>query len=130
MATSLLTPRPMPERRLAVAAGGAVVAFALPVFLLADWRLDAWALGGVLWAASQALGLLFARVGIHEPTLRGSGVVAFGSMARGILLVLAAIAVATSDPDVAVAGALVYAAAYTFELALSLTLYFSGGARR
>jgi hypothetical protein len=31
---------------------------------------------------------------------------------------------------VAVAGALVYAAAYSLELALSLTLYFQGEARR
>jgi 4-hydroxybenzoate polyprenyltransferase len=124
------TPRPMPERRLPVVAGGALVALALPVFLVADWPLDGWALGAVLWGASQLLGLVFARVGIGEPSLRGSGVVAFGMMTRGILLVLVAIAVATTDPGLAVAGALVYALAYTFELALSLTLYFSGGPPR
>jgi hypothetical protein len=126
----LLTPRPMPERRLPVVAGGMVVALALPIFLLAGWRVEGWALGAVLWAGSQALGLLFARVGIGEPNLRGSGVVAFGMMARGILLALAAIAVAVTEPYLAVAGALVYAAAYTFELATSLTLYFAGSPRR
>ena len=129
MAT-LLTPRPAPERRLAVVAGAMVVAFALPLFLLAGWRLEGWGLGALLWAASQLLGLLFARAGIGEPTLRGSGVVAFGMMARGILLMVAAIAIAATDPYLAAAGALVYAVAYSTELATSLALYFSGEARR
>ncbi len=128
MAT-LLSPRPMPERRLPVLAGGTVLVLALPVFLVAGWRVQGWALGAVLWVAGQLLGLVFARVGIGAPTLRSSGLVAFGMMARGILLVLVAIAVATTDPHLAVAGALVYAVAYTLELALSLTLYFAGGAK-
>lgn len=128
MAT-LLSPRPLPGRRLPVAAGAIAVAFSLPIFLLAGWRVQGWALGAVLWLAGQALGYLFDRVGIHEPTLRGSGVVAFGMMARGILLMVVAIAVAASDPGLAVAGALVYAAAYSLELGLGLTLYFSGGPR-
>jgi hypothetical protein len=125
MATALV-PRPLPARRLPVAAGGGTIAFALAVFLLVGWSLRGWALGAVLWLASQALGVLFDRVGIHEPTLRGSGFVAFGMMTRGILLMLVAIAVAVSDPDLAVAGALVYAAAYTVELVFSLALYFAG----
>lgn len=125
MAT-LLTPRPLPARRLPAAAGALAVAFSLPVFVLAGWRIEGWALGAVLWLASQALGLLFDRVGIHEPTLRGSGIVAFGMMTRGILLVLVAVAVASSDPRLALAGALVYAFAYTLELVFSLLLYFGG----
>jgi hypothetical protein len=123
---TMLSPRPLPARKLPVAAGGLVLAFALPVFVLAGWELRGWALGTVLWLASQALGFLFDRIGIHEPTLRGSGVVAFGMMTRGILLMLAAIAVAVSDPELAVAGALVYAFAYSVELGLSLVLYFGG----
>jgi hypothetical protein len=109
-----------------VAAGALAVAFALPLFVLAGWRIEGWALGAVLWLASQALGLLFDRIGINEPTLRGSGVVAFGMMTRGIVLMLAALAVAVSDPRLAVAGALVYAMAYTLELVFSLLLYFGG----
>lgn len=126
MPGTVLTPRPLPERRIPLVAGGAVVALALPIFLVAGWRVQGWALGAVLWAASQLLGLLFARVGIGEPNLRGSGIVAFGMMARGILLMVVAVAVAASDPHLAIAGALVYAAAYSVELGLSLTLYFSG----
>jgi hypothetical protein len=129
MAT-LLTPRPMPARRLPVAAGAVVLAVALPVFALAGFDLRGWALGAVLWVASQALGLLFDRVGIGEPNLRGSGVVAFGMMTRGILLVLVAVVVATQNPELAVAGIVVYALAYTVEFALGLALYFSGAPRR
>jgi hypothetical protein len=123
---TMLSPRPLPARKLPVAAGGLVLAFALPVFVLTGWDLRGWALGAVLWLASQALGALFDRIGIHEPTLRGSGVVAFGMMTRGILLMLVAIAVAVSDPELAVAGALVYGFAYSVELGLSLLLYFGG----
>jgi hypothetical protein len=125
MAT-MLSPRPMPARRLPVMAGGLVVAFSLPIFLLAGWTFRGWALGAVLWLASQALGLLFDRIGINEPTLRGSGVVAFGMMTRGIIVMLVALALAVSNPDLALAGALVYAFAYSVELALSLVLYFGG----
>jgi hypothetical protein len=124
--TTMLTPRPLPARRYPVAAGALVVAFALPVFLATGWRLQGWALGAVLWLGGQALGLLFDRIGIHEPTLRGSGAVAFGMMTRGILVVLVAIAVAVGDPQLAAAGALVYALAYTLELVFALLLYFGG----
>ncbi len=55
----------------------------LPVFLIAGWPVRGWALGAVLWVGSQLLGLVFARAGIGEPTLRGSGFVAFGMMGRG-----------------------------------------------
>jgi hypothetical protein len=128
MAT-FLTPRPLPARRLPVAAGTLVIAFSLPVFVLAGWRIEGWLLGAVLWLGSQALGVLFDRIGIHEPTLRGSGVVAFGMMLRGILLMVVAIAVAASDPRLALAGALVYALAYTLELVFSLLLYFGSQPR-
>jgi hypothetical protein len=113
-----------------VIAGGAVVALALPIFLVAGWPVRGWVLGAVLWVASQLLGVVFSRVGIGEPNLRGSGVVAFGMMTRGILLMIVALAVAVTDPELAIAGALVYAAAYSVELGLSLTMYFSGEAKQ
>jgi hypothetical protein len=122
----MLSPRPLPGRRLPVIGGALVVAFSLPVFVLADWSLRGWALGTLLWLASQALGLLFDRIGIHEPTLRGSGVVAFGMMTRGIVVILVALVLAVNNPELALAGALVYAFAYSVELALSLVLYFGG----
>lgn len=126
---SLLTPRPLPDRRLPTVAGGLVVALALPVFLAAGWAVTGWALGAGLWAAGQVLGFVLSRAGIAEPTLHGSGIAAFGMMGRGIALMVVAIAIAAVDPSLALAGALVYAAGYSVELALSLTTYFSGSAR-
>jgi hypothetical protein len=126
---TVLAPRPLPNRRVAVIAAGLLIGLALPVFLVAGWRVAGWALGAALWVASQALGVALDRVGIGEPTLRGSGLVAFGMMGRGIFLMVGLIAIAVVDPRLALAGALVYAAAYTVELVLSLTLYF-GGERR
>src|SRR5215218_10270865 len=104
--------------------GGALVALALPVFLLAGWDVRGWALGALLWAGSQLVGLLLNKVGIGEPTLRGSGIAAFGMMGRGIALVLILLAVAVANPTLALEGALVYAAAYSAELIMSLALYF------
>lgn len=123
---ALLTPRALPDRRMPMIAGTLVVLIALPVFLAAGWRIESWALGAGLWVASQVLGFLFARAGIGAPKLSGSGVVAFGMMSRGIVLMVVAIVVAAFDPTLALGGALVYAAAYTVELALSLTAYYSG----
>ena len=130
MPSALFTPRPLPERRIAVVAGGLVAVLALPVFLAAGWRVGGWALGIGLWTASQTLGLVFSRAGIGQPTLAGSGIVAFGMMTRGIVLMVAAIAIAAIDPGLALAGALVYAASYSVELVLSLTLYFTGSTKR
>lgn len=127
---AILTPRALPDRRMPVIAGALVVAIALPVFLAAGWGLGGWALGAGLWVASQALGFVFARVGIGSPGLAGSGVVAFGMLGRGIALMVVAIVVAAFDPQLALGGALVYAAAYTVELALSLTAYYSGSPER
>jgi len=127
---AILTPRPMPERRTPIMLGGAVIALALPVFLLAGWDVRGWALGALLWAGSQIIGILLNKAGIGEPTLRGSGIAAFGMMGRGIVLVLILIAVAVSNPSLALAGALTYAAAYSVELAASLTIYFQGTPRR
>lgn len=124
------TPRPLPDRRVPLVAGALVVALALPVFLAAEWRVAGWALGAGLWAASQVIGLLVGRAGIGAPSLRGSGVAAFGTFGRGIALMVVVIVVASFDPSLALAGALVYAAGYSVELALSLTVYFSGTPRR
>jgi hypothetical protein len=119
----------LPERRLPVLAGGLVVVLALPVFLAAGWDVAGWALGAALWAAAQIVGIVLARRGIGTPTISGSGVVAFGMLSRGIVLMVALIVVAAFDAELALGAALVYAAGFTTELALSLTSYYSGGSR-
>ena len=127
---ALFSPRAMPDRRIPVIAGGLAVLLALPVFLVADWRLGGWVLGAVLWAGSQAFGFLLNKAGIGPtPSLKSSGVAAFGSMSRGIVLMVILFAVALSDKELGVAAALVYALGFTVELALGLTLFYSNPAK-
>ena len=124
------TPRPMPNRLAPALAGAAVVALALPVFALAGWPLRGWALGAVLWLVAQALGALLARLPLGADNLAAAGVVGIGMMFRPVAVMVVAIAVAaTSDAAVGVAAALVYALAYTLELAVALTSYFGAESR-
>jgi hypothetical protein len=118
-------PRPVPSRLAATAAGAAVVALALPIFLVAGWRLAGWAIGAVLWLGAQGIGLLLARVRPSAANLAASGVLAFGMMARAIALLVVLLVVASSDARLGLAAALVYAAAYTAELAVGVATYFA-----
>ncbi|MFN2627490.1 MAG: hypothetical protein ABR569_02485 [Gaiellaceae bacterium] len=120
------TPRPVPGRLLPALGGGLVLALALPVFLVADWRLAGWALGAVLWLAALALDLLLTRVKNRSGSLAASGVQAFGLFFKAVGLLVVLLAAAVTDPQLAAAAAVVYVLAYTFELALSLFAYFGG----
>jgi hypothetical protein len=117
------TPRPMPNLRSSILAGGVVILLALPVFLAAGWRLNGWLLAATLWLAGQAFGILLTRLGAMG-NLAASGLSGVGMMLRSIAVGVVILAVAASDPWVGLAAALTYALAYTAELALSLALYF------
>jgi hypothetical protein len=119
-------PRQAPQTTLPSIAGTAVVALALPVFLLAGWSVRGWALGAVLWVASLAFGLLLHRLHTRTGNLAAAGVAAFGMMFRAIAVMVVAFAAAVSDPWLGVAAALVYALGYTAELGLSLIAYYTG----
>jgi hypothetical protein len=123
-ATTLGAPRPVPGRLLPAVAGGLVIALALPIFLLAGWRLSGWAIAAVLWVGVQALGLLLARIRPSPDNLAASGVLAFGMMGRVLAVLVVLVAVAASDGKLALAAALVYALAYTAELAVSVASYY------
>jgi hypothetical protein len=123
------TPRPKPSRFAPSLAGAAVIALALPVFLVAGWPLRGWALGAVLWIAAQALGALLARLPLGADNLAAAGVVGIGMMFRPVAVMVVAIAVATADASLGVAAALLYARAYTLELTVSLVTYFGSPAR-
>ena len=123
-ATALGAPRPVPGRLLPVVAGGAVIALALPIFVLADWRLAGWGIAAVLWVGVQALGLLLTRIKPSPDNLAASGVLAFGMMGRVLAVLVVLVAVAASDGKLALAAALVYALAYTAELAASVATYY------
>jgi hypothetical protein len=118
------TPRAAPSRLLPAIAGALVIALALPIFLAAGWPLAGWALGAVLWLAAQALSLLLTRLRPGSGNLAASGVVGISMMFRAVAVGVVVIAVAATDPALAVSAALVYALAYTLELALSLLSYF------
>jgi hypothetical protein len=124
------TPRPLPPRMLPIVAGGAVIALALPIFLLAGWPLRGWTLGAVLWVAAQALALLLARLKLGADNLAASGVVGIGMSFRAIAVMVVVIAVAAADAELGLAAGLLYAFAYTLELAVSLVTYFGGAPTR
>ncbi len=129
MRAELMTPRPVPGRLLPLAGGAFVIALALPIFLIADWRIAGWGLAAVLWVAMQVTGLLIARLRGSVGSLASSGVLAFGLMFRSVVVLVVLVAVAVSDSHLALAGALTYALAYTFELGLSLFTYFAASPR-
>ena len=123
------TPRPVPSRVLPLAAAATIIALALPVFLIAGWPVAGWALGAVLWVGGELLGALLARVKSGSASVAGSGVMGVGMMFRGIVVMaVLLLVVATGDTSVGVSAALLYAAAYTLELVLSVTAYFGSEA--
>ena len=124
-ATALGAPRPVPGRLLPVAAGAAAVVLALPVFALARWPLTGWGLAAVLWLGYQAVGVLLARIRPSADNLAASSVLAFGMMGRLLAVLVVLVAVAASNRDVGLAAALLYALAYTVELAVSLGGYYA-----
>jgi hypothetical protein len=120
------TPRPIPGRLLPAVGGALVLLLALPVFLIAGWRIEGWALGAVLWVATQALSVLMARLQERGGNLAAAGVQGFSLFFKAIALLVVLVAVAASDAHLAVAAALTFALAYTCELGLSLVTYFGG----
>jgi hypothetical protein len=123
------TPRPLPDQRVPLVAGGLVVALALPIFLAAGWDLRGWAIGATLWAGSRALAALLTHVRGGMGNLAGSSVVGFGMTFRAVAVMVVILAVAATDARLALAATLLYALAYTMELGVSLALYFSGEPR-
>ena len=123
------TPRPEPGHLLPAVAGAAVLATALPLFLILDWPFTGWVLAAVLWIGVHLLDLVLARARKPASNLAGSGVQAFGVFFKAIALLAVLVATAAAHPHVAVAAAVTYALAYTFELGLSLATYFTGATR-
>ena len=119
------TPRPVPSRFMPVVASGALIALALPVFVVAGLPLRGWALAAVLWVAAEAVGLLLSRLSLGADNLAASGVRGVGMMFRSVAVMVVIIVVAASNPAVGVSAGVLYALAYTLELALSLTTYFT-----
>ena len=123
---TLTEPRQAPPALLPAVAGGIVIAIALPIFLLAGWRVTGWALGAVLWVGSEALGWVLTRLRSRTGNLAAAGVVAFGMLFRAIAVMVVVFAVAVSDKWLGLAAALTYAAGYSATFGLQLIAYFTG----
>jgi hypothetical protein len=118
------TPRPIPGRLLPALGGATVLLLALPVFLLADWDVAGWALGAVLWFALEAIELVLTRLRERTANVAASAVLAFGLTFKAVAVLAVLVAAAATHPRLAVAAAIVYVLAYTFQLGLSLVTYF------
>ena len=127
MVGGLLTPRPAPPRLLPAVGGTVVLVLALPVFLLAGWPLTGWALAAVLWLGVHALDVL-ARTQGADGNLAASAVQVFALLFKLLGLLVVLVAALAARPSLAVAAALTYALAFTFELGLSLAAYYGNAA--
>lgn len=123
------TPRPVPSRLAPALAGTGLIALALPVFAIAGWPLRGWALAAVLWLGAQALALLLTRLPLGDGNLAASGVRGIGMGLRAFIVGIPLVAVTVADSRVGVAAALLYALAYTLELAVSLITFFGSEAK-
>jgi hypothetical protein len=119
------TPRPEPGKLAPAIGGGAVVALALPLFAVAGWPLRGWLLAAVLWSGALGFSLLLARLPGDPGNLAAASMRGIGTTSRALLVGIPLVTVTVADQEVGVSAALVYAVAFTVELALALVTYFS-----
>jgi hypothetical protein len=123
------TPRPVPSRLAPTIASGTVVALALPVFAVAGWPLEGWALAAVLWGAAQLFAFVLTRLSNDPDNLAAAGMRGIGTTSRGLLVGIPLVAVTVADERVGIAAAVVYALAFSVELAVGLVTYFAAEAK-
>ena len=123
------TPRPLPSRLAPIVAGGTIIVLALPVFAIAGWPLRGWALAAVLWAASEIVAFLLARLPDSPDNLAAAGMRGIGTTSRALLVGIVLVIVTVSNESVGLAAALLYAMAFTVELGVGLATYFGGEAK-
>ncbi len=124
-----MTPRPVPGRLVPALAGSIVVALALPFFLAAGWPVSGWVLAATLWVAGQAFAWLLTRLPLDAGNLAAAGMRGIGTSFRAMAIGIPLVVVAVADERVGIAAALLYAFAFTVELAVSLVTYFGSEAR-
>jgi len=123
------TPRPLPSRIGPTVAGGTIIALALPIFAIAGWPLQGWALAAVLWVAAEVFALVLARLPNGPDNLAAAGMRGIGTTSRGLLVGIVLVVVTVSNETVGIAAAILYAIAFTAELGVGLATYFGGEAR-
>ena len=118
------TPRPIPSRLAPTLAAGTLIALALPVFAVAGWPLKGWLLGATLWLAALAFSLLLARLPRDPGNLAAASMRGIGTSSRALLVGIPLVAVTVANESVGVSAAILYALAFTVELAVGLVSYF------
>ena len=126
--TLFSTPRPEPGHLLPALGGALLILLALPIFVVFHLSVAGWAVAAVLWCAVHGIDLVLAQARTRAGTLAASGVQSFGLFFKAIGLLVVLLVAAVANPHLAVAAALTYALAYTFELGLSIVTYL-GAAR-
>ena len=123
------TPRPLPSRLAPTIAGGTIIALALPIFAIAGWPLDAWALAAVLWVASEIFAAVLTRLPNSPDNLAAAGMRGIGTTSRALLVGIVLVIVTVSNETVGLTAAVLYAIAFTVELGVGLATYFGGEAK-
>ncbi len=123
------TPRSVPSRIAPTVAGGTIVAFALPVFAIAGWPLSGWALAAVLWLGAEIFAAALGRLSGDPDNLAAASVRGIGTTSRALLVGIPLVAVTISNEAVGLSAAILYALAFTAELAVGLATYFGGETR-
>jgi hypothetical protein len=123
------TPRPIPGRLVPALAGSAVIALALPVFAVAGWPLAGWTFAAVLWVAAQVFAWLLTRLSLDAGNLAAAGMRGIGTSFKAIAVGIPLVAITVSDERVGIAAALLYALAFTLDLAVSLLTYLGSEAQ-
>ena len=83
----------------------------------------------VLWVAAQAFAWLLARLSLDAGNLAAAGMRGIGTSFKAVAVGIPLVAVTVSDESVGLAAALLYALAFTLELAVSLVTYFGEEAK-
>jgi len=122
------TPHPVPSRLAPAAAGTVVIVLALPVFVIAGWPLSGWVLATVLWLAGQALAAVLTRLPLGTGNVAAVGMRGIGTSFRAFAVGIPLVAVTITNERVGIAAVVLYALAFTLELAVSLLAYFGGEA--
>ena len=123
------TPRSVPSRLAPTIAGGLVIFLALPVFAVAGWPLEGWALAAVLWVAAEVFALVLARLPGGADNLAAAGMRGIGTTSRALLVGIPLVIVTVSNESVGIAAAGLYAVAFTVELAVGMMTYFGTEAK-
>jgi hypothetical protein len=91
--------------------------------------MSGWALAAVLWAGGQILAAVLTRLPLDTGNLAAASMRGIATSSRALLVGVPLVAVTIADERVGITAAIVYALAYTLELATSLLTYFGQEAR-